>query len=319
MLDLIEKYHINKTFFRRYFCYGAEMLYTLQLQDFILFKRGKFLNPQKKKQYIDEICRKEIIDFYENGKFRLTKVDFDITTRCTLKCKYCSNLMPLFGKNQHTNMTFEDFKADIDSMLSVIDEINLIQIIGGEPLLNLDLYKMVDYAASQEKIKMIKIITNATILPNVNLLNITSNHNNKVHFYISNYSKNDKISHLLKNKELQELLKENDIKYQTMQDLQWDREYPLRDYGYSEVELKQMFLSCVMATCLSIINHKLHICAKGASGLELGLFKANDCVNILNNPKLKDDLIEFYSKDYFEVCKYCKRTNEKVMPAQQIV
>lgn len=318
MEELIKKYNIDKTFFRRYFRYGAEMLYSCALQDFLLFKRGKFLNPQKKNQYIDEICKNEITDFYENNKMRLVKVDFDITTKCTLKCKYCSNLMPLFRKNnKHTEMTFEDFKSDIDALLNTVSEINVIQIIGGEPLLHKDLAKMVDYAASKDKIKTIKIITNGTMIPNENLLQTIARYNDKVYFYISNYSKNEKLAHLLKTEALQNVLKENNIKFQTMQDLQWDIECPIADYHYDETQLKQMFKSCVMATCLSIINHKLHICAKSASGFELGLFEANDFVNLLNNPNLKQDLINFYSKEYFDVCKYCKRTNTKVLPAEQ--
>ena len=317
MDKLIEKYNTDKTFFRRYFRYGAEILYTCALQDFILFRKGKFLNPQKKDQYISEICKNEITDFYENHKMKLVKVDFDITTKCTLKCKYCSNLMPLFRKNnRHVEMSFEDFKQDIDALLNAVSEINVLQIIGGEPLLHPDLYKMTEYAASKDEIKTVKIITNGTMLPNAKLLDTISRYNNKVYFYISTYSKDEEITGLLKTEELQNLLKENNIKFQTMQDLQWDIECPLTDYNYDETYLKQMFSSCVMATCLSVINHKLHICAKCASGTELGLFKANDYVNLLNNPDLKQDLIDFYSKEYFEVCKYCKRTDKKVLPAQ---
>ncbi len=115
MEELIKKYNIEPVFYRRYFRYGAEMLYAFLLQNFFLFKKGKFLNPIKKKEYFDKLCRDEIVNFYENGFLRIPKVDFDITTRCTLKCKYCSNMMPKFRqKNSHVEMSYDDFKNIID-------------------------------------------------------------------------------------------------------------------------------------------------------------------------------------------------------------
>ena len=317
MDNLIEKYNINPTFYRRYFRYGAEIEYVFLMQNFMLFRKGKFLNPQKKAQYIDEFCEKEAVNFYEKNEVILSKIDFDITTRCTLKCKHCSNLMPQFRKFGHYDMTFNDFKEDIDALLNAVREIKIIQIIGGEPLLHPELGKMVEYAASKENIGNIKIITNATVVPNQKTLEIIKKYNNKAHFYISNYSKNEEVKPFLKTDDVVKTLKENEIKYQTMSDLEWDIEEPVKKYDYSENYLRQMFSNCVMASCLSIMNHKLHICAKSASGEALKMFEADDAVKLLNNPNLKQDIIDFYNKEYFTACSYCKRTNTKVMPAVQ--
>lgn len=317
MDDLIRKYNINSTFYKRYFRYGAEIEYIYLMQDFMLFKKGKFLNPQKKQQYIDEFCTREILDFYEKEELVLPKIDFDITTRCTLKCKHCSNLMPQFRKFGHYDMTFDDFKKDLDSILNVVREIKIIQIIGGEPLLHPELNKMVEYAAKIERIGNIKIITNATVIPSSKVLEMVNKYNNKVHFYISNYSKNEELRHMLKTDELIKTLKNNNIKYQTMADLEWDVDEAVQEYNYCEKYLKQMFSTCVMASCLSIMNHKLHICAKSASGEALNIFEAVDAIKLINNPNLKEDIINFYHKEYFEACKYCRRTNTKVIPALQ--
>ena len=64
----------------------------------------------------------------------LNSVDLVVTERCTLKCKDCSNLMQYYTKPE----TLEEasITEEVDILLSLVDKIHEIRVIGGEPLLN---------------------------------------------------------------------------------------------------------------------------------------------------------------------------------------
>jgi MoaA/NifB/PqqE/SkfB family radical SAM enzyme len=87
------------------------------------------------------------------------------TDRCTLKCRMClhnsrnQELNPDFVYPVRPDMSFETFKKILDQFKDILS----IDIAGiGEPFLNRDLFKMVEYAHSR-KIE-VGIITNGTLL-----------------------------------------------------------------------------------------------------------------------------------------------------------
>ena len=43
----------------------------------------------------------------------------------------------------------------------------------------------------------------------------------------------------------------------------------------------------------------------------------NDSVDIVNSKDLRQDLIDFYQKEYMNACKYCILTDIQVQPALQ--
>jgi MoaA/NifB/PqqE/SkfB family radical SAM enzyme len=87
------------------------------------------------------------------------------TDRCTLKCKMClhssrnQELNPDFTYTIKKDMTFETFKKIIDKFKDAL-EISMAGI--GEPFLNKDLFKMIEYARSKKL--RVGIITNGTLL-----------------------------------------------------------------------------------------------------------------------------------------------------------
>lgn len=319
MQNLVEKYNISPTFYRRYFCYNAEMRYAIDLQNFLLFKKGEFLNPLKKNEYISKLIEQDIYDFYEQHKFKISKLDFYITTCCTLKCKDCSFLLPLMYKNKINEcQSFDEFKLTLDTLLNSIDYIDMINLLGGEPLLNKELPKMIEYCANNKKIGVIKIITNATILFSNALLDVLKNNNDKVYVYISNYSTNDKITHLLKYDAIIKQLKIYNIKHQIMKDLYWTELNNVPKQNLSPEKLTKNFASCPFNTCLSVFNNGFFVCPRAAALNKLFLADEMEKIMICNNDHLKEDLIDFYHKPFYSYCDYCFDTKHKLLPAIQI-
>lgn len=111
----------------------------------------------------------KLLHFYFSLRFKLGKVDIPyfelvLTTKCTLRCESCNNLMQYFHpKNQYT-CTIEGITQALDKLFTAIDSIQSIRIIGGEPLLFKDLDKIITYLGKQEKILCFNIVTNGTLL-----------------------------------------------------------------------------------------------------------------------------------------------------------
>ena len=85
------------------------------------------------------------------------KMDYEVSSRCNFRCTMC--LMSELGNNRPANMTFHDFKKSIDMQKGLIE----VKLQGlGEPLLNPDFFKMVDYAV--ENHIWVRTATNASLL-----------------------------------------------------------------------------------------------------------------------------------------------------------
>lgn len=316
MLGLTEQYKISEIFNKRYFEQNAQNRMAMEMLKFMWFKEGKFLNPTKKNEILKQYIEEEKKDFFENNKLNIPQLEFCITTKCTLKCKDCCALIPKLDKIKHSEMSFEMFKLQLDKILDAVDSIRHFVILGGEPLVNFELPRMLEYAANQEKIFFTQLITNGTMLPNRNLLEIIGKYKNRIYVYMSNYAENPELKSILKQEKIKELLKEHNIKLQKPENWAWLEEKGLSDIVFDGSVTKQKFFNCYRTKCNQVMNGKLDICSKASAGREMQLFE-DDSVDIVNSKDLRQDLIDFYQKEYMNACKYCILTDIQVQPALQ--
>ena len=82
----------------------------------------------------------------------------EITNKCNLKCKHCYNESNAYCEKV---MSFEKFKEIIELLRKV--GVSKIQLIGGEPFVNSNIKKMLDYVIG--KFDYIEIFTNGTLIP----------------------------------------------------------------------------------------------------------------------------------------------------------
>ena len=91
------------------------------------------------------------IDFYNNmslkddhlrkGKLHLKSIDIQITEKCSLRCKDCSNLMQYYTKAKDSDMDVL-FKS-IDRFILSIDSLDEFRVLGGDPFMNKELHKVI--------------------------------------------------------------------------------------------------------------------------------------------------------------------------------
>lgn len=317
MQKLQEKYNITEVFYKRYFEQNALNRMAMEMLKFMWFREGTFINPMKKDIIFEKYINEEKEAFFEKNILNIPQIEFCITTKCTLKCKDCCALIPQLDKCKRSEMSFDNFKLYLDKLLSSVDSIRHLVILGGEPLINPELPKMLEYAAKQEKIFFIQLITNGTMLPQENLLNIMQKYNNRIYVYMSNYSDNPELKTILKQDEIKTLLKEKNIRLQKPENWPWTKELGVSKEEYSKKDTLIKFMYCNRTKCNTIMNGHIDICSKASAGRELGLFE-DDSIDIINSKDLRNELITFYQKEYLNACKYCTITDIQVQPALQL-
>ena len=249
------------------------------------------------------MCLKEK---YASSKILHVKsLDIQITERCSLKCKDCSNLMQYYEKPQHSELS-SMFKS-IDRFMQAVDAIYEFRVLGGDPFMSKDLHKVIERLKTYEKVKKIVIYTNAKIIPKGDNLNCLKN-NDKVILDIANYGIVSSI-----HEELIKVLDENQIKYATTRYVNWQdcgRILPYQER--TKEETKRVFHNCCNSDLISLLHGKLYRCPFSANATNLKAIPddKSDIVDMLDENIAIEDLREqirnlVYDKDSLTACSYC--------------
>lgn len=84
------------------------------------YKLHTILNQKHAKLYTKLLELKFWIQYFIFRKISLGFMDHQITTQCTLQCEQCCSLMTFYTKSTHHIEGFEQFKANLDSLLRQI-------------------------------------------------------------------------------------------------------------------------------------------------------------------------------------------------------
>ncbi len=258
-------------------------------------------------EFVDYKIFANIVNLVESiegrdGKFNivLPSLELHITEKCSLKCKECSNLMQYIAKPVEAD--YDKMIEATERLLSVVDGVYELKIIGGEPLVSPNLAKYINRFSNNDKVGNITILTNGTIVPKADLLDALKN--DKVFVRISNYGKlSRKIS------EIRKVLDENDIFYSVYPEKKWFKCVDFTYRNLSENALQNMYEQCCSSYLLSIKNGLLYACPYAAcvAGLEIVPPDVNEYVDVLNaeGDTLQTQLKEIINKKYLKVCNYC--------------
>ena len=262
----------------------------------------------------------------ENGTlpFILPYLELCITSRCTLSCTYCSNLMSSYkslcdlndassGAHAETLLrTAQDYPFDslyrsLEKTLSSVDSIRVFRILGGEPLLHSDLAKIIRAVASFKKTAKIVIVTNGTLLPDEQVL--ASAREAKASFEISDYGKLSRQADALEC-----MLAKSGIACRRLRELCW-RDYGHKIHSYSRKEMKKVYRECSVP-CKTLVHEEFHICPRSAHAVALGLVKrrAKDYIHVpsISVPELRCKIRELYTLEYVEACRCCNKAVDRI-------
>lgn len=201
----------------------------------------------------------------------LDKFNLVLTTRCTLHCKDCCNLMAYYS--HPSDFKLEDLKGDMEDLLAAVHSIGCLQLIGGEPLLFKELPQLLDFLLPQKKIKSFLIVTNGTLIPSPELLERLKHP--KVKVLISNY-----IRHSKNLNECYRVCKESGVRVWVI-GLVWQEFNFTLPKGRSREENCRVFRSCDRE-CHELFNGEYHLCSRSSNAVHLGMVPRdeNDYVNV---------------------------------------
>lgn len=248
------------------------------------------------------------------SKLEIPFVEYAVTTHCTLRCKYCSNLVPYFKEPR--TLPLQQAKREISQLLEQVDYIYRFKVHGGEPFLYPFLAELLNWLCTQKKIGEIRISTNGTILPRPEVLQALKD--SKVIVFISDYSE------LItpNRKKLLQILNENGVRIRDLKGQLWC------DTG--TVELRQrsakaheaVIATCMMANCKALANGWLYQCSRCANGNILGMFQEDACIMVAGDKStVRRDLKKMYSLDHCIGCMHCDGVSSNgpfIPPAEQM-
>ncbi|MCI8938505.1 MAG: radical SAM protein [Dorea sp.] len=274
------------------------------------------ISPEKRSQMIEQKMR-FMCEKGADGKLLnlvIPKIVFFLTTRCTLRCKECTALIPQF-KNQ-VDIVVEQVIDDIEKVLEAVDEVIYVQLAGGESLLYPEFENILNYLIYHDKVLGITFVTNATITPSERILKLLENP--KVYITISDYGNLDNLYNIVS------LFEKREIAFELMPNMIWQK---VGGTEYRNKELPQLkfeYLRCGNGMgCKMVENGYLHICDRSARMFMLNQFEStHDYTSLLCEVnERKERIRDIYMADYADACNHCDYANvdtEKIEPAEQI-
>lgn len=233
-------------------------------------------------------------------KLYINYIEMPITTKCSLRCKECANLIQYYDKGSFYN--YRMLLSDIYKLCQIVEGIEMLRILGGEPLMHPYLKELIMGMLKYEKVKNIQIVTNGTMLFKDDILKVLRN--KRISVDISNYGS---ISRNYDN--LIRQLRNNNIKFCTNKELKWTPQGDFSCRNRSQKELKKIFKNC-RSDCISLLEGELHLCPRSSNGSDLHIFEADlsDYVNLRNyksKRKVRELLFNLLNNKSIIACNYC--------------
>lgn len=277
--------------------------------------------------YIFQLIFREVLlleqkfKFYFQKKITIPQIEFILTNKCTLRCKHCAGYIPHLENCATEELSIEKFKTQFDNLTNVVDSIQNLLLTGGEPLLVKDLVQICEYALKNKKVQNLWIFTNGTIDISQDLLNIIKKYNNKIIIRISNYSNNLSLKSKLKYEKILSQIQETKCRYIYNED-KWIPVFEIKEYKRTREQNRKYFRAC-LHPCFSVYKGFLFVCPRSAAFYEKGLFSFENGEEVnINNQITKQQIINYYNRDYFSSCEFCDFVNERnlplILPAEQL-
>lgn len=232
-------------------------------------------------------------------------------TKCSLRCRECNNLMPLFKPQR--DLEKGKILASLETVLGKVHTVLVCELIGGEPFLSEHLGDAIRLLAQKKNVIRIEITTNGTVLPEPSLIPLLQN--SKVKVRISDYGE------LVAKDKIIGFLEENNINYCVLKLGQWISPGGTEKRNRSKEQLRKCYEACSSGYyCKTLFGEKIFSCARSASLSALGHMKKEEFLEV-NADLSVEKMKEFLLKDYSEACDYCDTAGENikyVKPAEQL-
>lgn len=179
----------------------------------------------------------------------LSYLEYHVADHCNLNCKYCTHYSPLVNEPVFTD--FPSFCRDLEQFKIHINDVGVIRILGGEPLLNKELPDFIKYTRKLFPASIITVVTNGMLLDRIDEQLIKAMQENIAFFHISYYPPLEgRIDSVKK------MLVENNIAFTITPKIDKFNKTQCLEHNNNE----DFFYDCFQATCTCLHQGKVAPC-----------------------------------------------------------
>jgi len=238
-------------------------------------------------------------DSPETRPFVIPRTMIMPTTRCNMRCRDCSSLLPLFIKPE--DIPLEKIISDLTVFFSGIDEC-VRMTIGGEPFLYPHTAELLKYLIAEKKLLSVMLITNSTIMPSEKMTELLRHE--KVFVEVSDYGHIEKMSRLVSHME------KNAVRFAVLTNQSWYDMGGTECRGRTTEALRRIYLSCEQGLLIKgVHNGRFHTCARSARLLALGAYESERDYFALSEADTPLDVRRKLKKLYYsesaDACNHC--------------
>jgi len=244
---------------------------------------------------------------------------FIISTRCTLRCKYCGQRLTEYPVEKRKDFAKDKVIRDIDHVMNAVDFVGMISVIGGEPFLHPDLNEIVDHLLKWKNFGVVNITTNGIFHVSEEIICRLKDRRVKISFSAYDSFLTQQQQRLLNHNI--ELVQNAGINYSIAHPL-WCKPSELEPHQHSErhmTEKKKLCESTKM--CAAVRDGKFIACSVVENIDGLGLYDiGDDLVDVTTQEGLRERLIQNRAKPFYHACRYCGDAGMEEIPAgEQII
>jgi len=213
------------------------------------------------------------------------------------------------------HINFDMFLKSLSACLSVVDFTSTLEIAGGEPFLHEDLPSMIrEYMKYSNQFESFLIVTNGTIIPDSNLVEVLERYRQRGIVRISDYN-----IYPDKTRQLIQILDEIGFSYRVDKYFGedqymggWIDTGEVSTFNRSMEELKSIYSNCGLVKnggCWRMHRGQIHLCARSTLCFDAGIDNESDYVDLFDNSttiiQKKEMLHSLILAPYLNACDYC--------------
>ena len=246
------------------------------------------------------VYKKSHAAYFDEEKTYMRSVDVMITTKCSLKCESCSNLMQYYVDPKNTG--HEQILSALDILSKNVDDIAEFRVIGGEPLMNKAWAQIVNGIVEKNPERQVFIYTNGTIAAKDEQLEPFRG--KKVNFVITTYGKLSRNLDKLKEK-----ITNHGIPYVAKPASNWLDCSSIRHHKRTAAENEEVFKQCCVKYVYTLLNGRLYRCPFIANAANLKAIPDNPAnyVDLFSKTHSIKQQIQRLIKvrKFFPACDFC--------------
>lgn len=246
----------------------------------------------------NEISLPNFLETYLSTKY-LPYLEFHVADHCNLNCKACEHYSGLVKEPHFTDL--KKFIKDFERLHEFIDDIGMIRILGGEPLLNQEINEYIKLSRRLYSKAIIYVVTNAILLQKMPEDFFETLRECKAAIWISFYPPLES-----KMPEIKKLLEEKGVRFNVSPlNKNFTVKQTLKQHDYP----REIFLQCFQAHCHNLYDGKIAACFLPFTTKYFNVYYGKDLPEDgaldLYDETLTTEKLKAHLLTPFERCRYC--------------